>query len=85
MYRKHLNQSFDINDLQGLPQSIRKKKNNDYKIKVFVVFLFITIVVLVCCAYFLYNQKVLAKAYFERIKLNKNKRLMKILNDDGNP
>ncbi|XP_066262910.1 myogenesis-regulating glycosidase isoform X2 [Euwallacea similis] len=69
--------------IQNLPQTIRKKKSNDYKIKVFVMFLFITIVVLICCAYFLYNQKVLAKAYFERIKFNKNKRLMKIYNKDG--
>ncbi|XP_076259597.1 myogenesis-regulating glycosidase isoform X2 [Rhynchophorus ferrugineus] len=69
--------------IQNLPQTIRKKKSNDYKIKVFVAFLFLTIVVLVCCAYFLYHQKILAKAYFERIKFNKNDRIMKIYNDDG--
>ncbi|XP_050303978.1 myogenesis-regulating glycosidase isoform X2 [Anthonomus grandis grandis] len=69
--------------IQNLPQTIRKKKSNEYKIKVFVAFLFITIVVLVCCAYFLYHQKVLAKAYFDRIKFNKNKRIMKIYNNDG--
>ncbi|XP_019763989.1 myogenesis-regulating glycosidase isoform X2 [Dendroctonus ponderosae] len=69
--------------IQTLPQRMRKKKSNDYKIKVFVVFLFITIVALICCAYFLYNQKILAKAYFERVKFNKNKRIMTIHNRDG--
>lgn len=69
--------------IQNLPQTIRKKKSSDYKIKIFVVLLFITIVVLICCAYFLYHQKILAKAYFEKIKFNKDKRIMKIFNNDG--
>ncbi|CAH1135129.1 unnamed protein product [Ceutorhynchus assimilis] len=69
--------------IQNLPQTIRRKKSNDYKIKVFVIFLFMTIVVLICTAYFLYHQKILAKAYFERIKFNKNKRIMQIYNNDG--
>ncbi|XP_030756966.1 myogenesis-regulating glycosidase [Sitophilus oryzae] len=69
--------------IQNLPQTIRKKKSNDYKIKVFVVFLFVVIIVLISCAYTLYNQKILAKAYFERIKLNKNNRIMMIYNNDA--
>ncbi|KAL1509393.1 hypothetical protein ABEB36_004142 [Hypothenemus hampei] len=69
--------------IQNLPQTIRKKKSDNYKIKVFVILLFITIVILICCATYLYNQKVLAKAYFERIKFNKMKRIMKIYNNDG--
>ncbi|XP_060526569.1 myogenesis-regulating glycosidase isoform X2 [Cylas formicarius] len=69
--------------IQNLPQTIRKKKSKDYNIKIFVIFLFITIVVLICSAYFLYHQKILAKAYFEKIKFNKDKRIMKIFNTDG--
>ncbi|XP_074028988.1 myogenesis-regulating glycosidase isoform X2 [Leptinotarsa decemlineata] len=69
--------------IQNLPQTIRKKKSPEYKTKIFVTLLFITIVILIVTAYFLYNQKVLAKAYFERIKFNKVKRLMKIHNNEG--
>lgn len=69
--------------MQALPQTFRKKKSPDYKIKIFVGILFITIVVLIVCAYFLYHQKVLQRAYFEKIKLNKDKRIIVIYNDEG--
>ncbi|XP_065157579.1 myogenesis-regulating glycosidase isoform X2 [Atheta coriaria] len=69
--------------MQMLPSQLRRKKPKDYKIRVFVVFLFLTIVFLIVFAYVLYQQKVLQKAYFERVKFNEAKRLMKIFNQDG--
>ncbi|XP_044259481.1 myogenesis-regulating glycosidase isoform X1 [Tribolium madens] len=69
--------------MQMLPATLRKKKTPDYKTRIFVALLFITIVVLIFCAYFLYHQKVLQKAYFQKIKFNKIKRLMKIYNTEG--
>ncbi|XP_063908842.1 myogenesis-regulating glycosidase isoform X3 [Zophobas morio] len=69
--------------MQMLPATLRKKKTTDYKTRIFVALLFITIVVLIFCAYFLYHQKVLQKAYFQKIKFNKIKRIMKIYNNEG--
>lgn len=69
--------------MQMLPQTFKKRKSPDYKIKIFVIFLFFLIVFLVSFAYVLYEQKVLQKAYFEKIKLNNVQRIMKIFNDDG--
>lgn len=66
-----------------LPATLRKQKSPDYKTRIFVVILFITIVVLICCAYSLYHQKILQKAYFEKVKFNKIKRFMKVYNNDG--
>lgn len=65
------------------PSTIKKKKSPDYKIRIFVGFLLLVIICLVTLAYILYHQKVLQKAYFERIKFNHVKRAMKIYNDDG--
>lgn len=45
--------------------------------------MFLTIVFLVSLAYILYHQKVLQRAYFEKIKFNKGDRLMKIYNAEG--
>ncbi|XP_018567026.1 myogenesis-regulating glycosidase isoform X2 [Anoplophora glabripennis] len=70
--------------IQSLPQSLRKKKSTEYKTKIFVVLLLIAIIVLIVTAYFLYSQKILAKAYFEKIKFNKLKRHMRIYNNLGN-
>ncbi|CAH1099618.1 unnamed protein product [Psylliodes chrysocephalus] len=69
--------------IQNLPQTFRKKKSPEYKTKIFVGLLFIAIIVLIVTAYFLYHQKVLAKVYFGKMKLNKAKRTLKIYNKDG--
>ncbi|KAL3277390.1 hypothetical protein HHI36_012739 [Cryptolaemus montrouzieri] len=69
--------------MQMFPATLKKKKSPDYKIRIFVSFLFITIVFLVSFAYVLYHQKVLHRAYFEKIKFNHIKRLMKIFNSEG--
>lgn len=64
------------------PQTLKKKKPKDYKIRAFVGFLFLTIIFLVSVAYILYNQKILQKAYFEKIKFNKAEKSLKLFNDD---
>nr|XP_022900826.1 uncharacterized family 31 glucosidase KIAA1161 isoform X2 [Onthophagus taurus] len=69
--------------IQNLPSQIRKKKPKEYKIRAFVGFLFIAIVFLVGFAYVLYQQKLLQKAYFDKIKFNKAKREIKFFNNDG--
>lgn len=66
-----------------LPSTLKKKKPKDYKIRVFVGILFLAIIFLVGVAYILYQQKVLQRAYFEKIKFNKVKRIMKIYDNDG--
>lgn len=66
-----------------LPTTLRKKKPTDYKIRAFVGILFLTVIFLVGLAYVLYQQKVLQRAYFDKIKFNKAKRVMKIFNADG--
>ncbi|KRT82076.1 glycoside hydrolase, partial [Oryctes borbonicus] len=66
-----------------LPATLRKKQPNEYKIRAFVGFLFIVIVFLVGLAYVLYQQKLLQRAYFEKIKFNKAKREIKIFNSEG--
>lgn len=70
--------------LQSLPKVLNKKKpDKEYKIKAFVSVLFLIIVFLVGLAYVLYHQQILTKAYFEKIKFNKAKRLIRIFNADG--
>ncbi|KAK9874962.1 hypothetical protein WA026_005777 [Henosepilachna vigintioctopunctata] len=69
--------------MQMFPATLKKKKSPDYKIRIFVGLLFIAIVFLVSFAYALYHQKVLQRAYFDRIKFNHVKRIMKIFNNEG--
>lgn len=69
--------------IHNIPQIMRRKKSPEYKTKVFVGFLFTTIVVLISTAYILYHQKVLAKVYFGNMKFNKDTRTVKIFNDEG--
>lgn len=52
--------------------------------KAFVGILFLVIVFLVVLAYVLYHQQVLTRAYFEKIKFNKAKRVIRIFNTEGN-
>ncbi|XP_065094413.1 myogenesis-regulating glycosidase-like isoform X2 [Ochlerotatus camptorhynchus] len=71
--------------MQNVPAMIRKKKREtkDYKLRVFVGMLFLIIVFLVGYAYIMYNQKLLAKSYFESIKLHTKTRAMRILDAKG--
>ncbi|XP_062563170.1 myogenesis-regulating glycosidase isoform X2 [Armigeres subalbatus] len=72
--------------MQNVPAMIRKKKREtkDYKLRVFVGMLFLIIVFLVGYAYVMYNQKLLAKSYFETVKLHKKTRALRILDPKGN-
>lgn len=60
-----------------------KKAPSDYKARIFIGCLFITIAFLIGSGYHLYYQKIRQKAYFEKIKLNKGSRAMRIYNEDG--
>ncbi|XP_039438823.1 myogenesis-regulating glycosidase isoform X1 [Culex pipiens pallens] len=72
--------------MQNVPAMIRKKKREtkDYKLRCFVGMLFLIIVFLVGYAYVMYNQKLLAKSYFESVKLHKKTRGLRILDPKGN-
>ncbi|XP_058455763.1 myogenesis-regulating glycosidase isoform X1 [Malaya genurostris] len=72
--------------MQNVPAMIRKKRREtkDYKLRVFVGMLFLIIVFLVGYAYIMYNQKLLAKSYFESVKLHKITRAFRILDPKGN-
>lgn len=69
--------------IQTFPATLKRKKPKDYKLRVFVAFLFLTIIFLVSIAYILYRQKVLQRAYFERIKFNTERRIINIHNAQG--
>ncbi|XP_049281375.1 myogenesis-regulating glycosidase isoform X2 [Anopheles funestus] len=71
--------------MQNVPAIIRKKKREtkDYKLRVFVGMLFLIIVFLVGYAYVMYNQKLLAKSYFESIKFHKKTRNFRLLDGKG--
>lgn len=56
----------------------KKKSSKDFNIKAFVAILFLVIVFLVGYAYIMYNQKVLAKLYFDRIKFDKEFRHIRV-------
>lgn len=72
--------------MQNVPAMIRKRKREtkDYKLRCFVGMLFLIIVFLVGYAYIMYNQKLLAKSYFDSVKLHKKTRALRILDAKGN-
>ncbi|XP_059479473.1 myogenesis-regulating glycosidase isoform X1 [Neocloeon triangulifer] len=65
------------------PGVLRRKRPREYKLKAFVAILFLCIVFLVGFAYIFYHQQVLQRAYFERIRFNKDERQMKVYGADG--
>lgn len=62
---------------------LKKKPAADYKVKVFVAILFLTVAFLIGSAYHIYHHQIMHNAYFEKIRFNKIKRVMKIYNTDG--
>ncbi|KAM7348782.1 myogenesis-regulating glycosidase isoform 1-T1 [Cochliomyia hominivorax] len=70
--------------MQGLPNKIRKKKREtkDYKIKIFVIFMFFMVIFLIGFAYVGYQRKILTFSYFDKIKFNSKDRVLRILNHD---
>uniref|UniRef100_A0A336MLM6 CSON001889 protein n=1 Tax=Culicoides sonorensis TaxID=179676 RepID=A0A336MLM6_CULSO len=71
--------------MQAFPHMIRKRRKprKDVKIKVFVGILFLVIVFLVGYAYVMYQQTLMARSYFEKIKFNKGTRVFRILDNKG--
>lgn len=61
----------------------RRRKPKEYKLQSFVAMLFITIAFLVGFAHVFYHQQVLQRAYFEKIRFNKEERLVRIFNSEG--
>uniref|UniRef100_A0A0K8T0D7 Family 31 glucosidase KIAA1161 n=1 Tax=Lygus hesperus TaxID=30085 RepID=A0A0K8T0D7_LYGHE len=70
--------------MMSLPKALkRRKKPKEYKLRAFVAFLFLAIVGLVGFAHVFYHQQVLQRAYFEKIRFNKEDRVVKLYNKDG--
>ncbi|XP_053693350.1 myogenesis-regulating glycosidase [Sabethes cyaneus] len=71
--------------MQNVPAMIRKKRREtkDYKLRVFVGMLFLIIVFLIGYANVMYQQKLLARSYFENVKLQKTTRALRILDAKG--
>ncbi|XP_055540065.1 myogenesis-regulating glycosidase isoform X2 [Wyeomyia smithii] len=71
--------------MQNVPALIRKKRREtkDYKLRVFVGMLFLIIVFLIGYANVMYNQKLMAKSYFESVKLHKTTRALRIRDSKG--
>ncbi|XP_038221331.1 myogenesis-regulating glycosidase isoform X2 [Zerene cesonia] len=67
--------------LQSIPQKMRKKPT-DYKLRAFVLLMFLAVAFFIGFAYTLYHQKALTKAYFESVQFNEPKRLIRIFNTD---
>ncbi|CAH4023361.1 myogenesis-regulating glycosidase isoform X2 [Pieris brassicae] len=67
--------------LQSIPQKMRKKPT-DYKLRAFVLLMFLAVAFFIGFAYTLYQQKALTKAYFESVQFNEGKRLIRIFNRD---
>ncbi|CAH2087317.1 unnamed protein product [Euphydryas editha] len=67
--------------LQSIPQKIRKKPT-DYKLRAFVALMFLAVAFFVGFAYVLYHRQALTKAYFENVRFNEPKRLIRVFNND---
>ncbi|XP_067010268.2 myogenesis-regulating glycosidase isoform X2 [Anabrus simplex] len=70
----------------SLPTMMKRKQREqpqEYKLQIFVGFLFMCIVSLVGFSYVYYHQQVLQRAYFDRIRFNNNDRIVKVFNNHG--
>lgn len=68
----------------SLPAMLKRhRKPKEYKLRGFVAMLFLCIVFLVGFAHVYYNQQVLQKAYFDRIRLNHLERVVRVYNAEG--
>ncbi|KAL1117500.1 hypothetical protein AAG570_003819 [Ranatra chinensis] len=61
----------------------RRKKPKEYKLRSFVAMLFLLVVFLVGFAHVFYHQQVLQRAYFEKIRFNKEDRIVRLFNSEG--
>ncbi|CAG7823847.1 unnamed protein product [Allacma fusca] len=64
----------------SIPEVFRKKKPREYKLQVFVAFLFLTIMLLVGSIYVIHKEKELQKAYFEQIRFSGKERKIRVVN-----
>ncbi|KAI5696216.1 hypothetical protein M8J76_007764 [Diaphorina citri] len=72
--------------VMNLPRMLqRSKAPSEYKLRTFVVFLFLVISLLVGFAHALYQQKILQKEYFERLRFNREARHIRVHDLDGAP
>ncbi|XP_073978465.1 myogenesis-regulating glycosidase isoform X2 [Rhodnius prolixus] len=70
--------------LMTFPKALkRRKKPKEYKLRGFVAMLFLAIVFLVGFAHVFYHQQVLQRAYFEKIRFNKEERVVRLFNNEG--
>ncbi|XP_021930514.1 uncharacterized family 31 glucosidase KIAA1161 isoform X2 [Zootermopsis nevadensis] len=67
----------------SFPGMLKKKRPQEYKLRAFVGILFLSIVFLVGFAYVFYHQQVLQRAYFERIRFNKEERVVRVFSNHG--
>lgn len=67
----------------SFPSALRRRRPQDYKLRAFVGFLFLTVAFLVGFAYVLYQQQVLQRAYFQSIRFNKEERIVRVFNNEG--
>ncbi|VVC95951.1 unnamed protein product [Leptidea sinapis] len=59
-----------------------RKKPTDYKLRAFVLLMFLAVAFFIGFAYTLYHQKALTKAYFQSVQFNEPKRMIRIYNRD---
>ncbi|CAH1402416.1 unnamed protein product [Nezara viridula] len=70
--------------MMTLPKALkRRKKPKEYKLRGFVAMLFLSIVFLVGFAHVYYHQQVLQRAYFDKIRFNKEERILRLYNSEG--
>lgn len=69
----------------NLPRILKNRSSSEYKLRCFVVFLFLTISLLIGCAHVLYQQKVLQKEYFQRLRFNREARHIRVQSLNGVP
>lgn len=70
--------------MMSLPSSFRKKKpETDWKLRLFVFFLFIVIAAVVGFSHIYYYKLVLQREYFPYTKFNKEQKYMKLYSNDG--
>lgn len=60
-----------------------RRKPKEYKLQSFVAMLFLTISFLVGFAHVFYHQQVLQRAYFDRIRFNKEERLVRVFDSES--
>lgn len=68
--------------LQIIPQKIRNQKPYDYRLRAFVILVFLGLSFFIGFAYTLYYRKAESKEYFENVRIVEAKRILRIYNDD---